>query len=826
MELRIVELPLLDPDAEATFGGKACGLARLIGAGAKVPVGFAVEATTAPPDHWTETERDTARRRAADLLGHGRLAVRSSAIGEDSGERSFAGMLESVLGVTTPGDALAGAATCIASGGRRRVLEYAGTASPLVVGVVVQTLVESEKAGVCFTRDPAGRDGAVVIEAVEGIGLKLVSGTVEPERWRVYRTGLGCWEARAEGAMGVLRRGEASQIAAQAWELAERFGHPLDLEWAIDGDGTLWWLQARPITAAPAPPQFVIDRSYAGVDDGPVTVWSNWNVRETLPDPMFPLTWGYWREVILPMVTRQLFGVSRSSPLLRHLFGIDLIHGRIYFNMNAFLAAPVLGPFAVRLLEIMDAGAAGIVRRLSAAGVLQPRRLPGSGLRLLGGSLIAGLRSVSRMTSALRPRRALKALDEDGEAISRRRDVSQLSDQELVEEMHLWERPPCRRLRNGLQMEVVAMLVYGAASRAFKAHREALDLLTSGIPGNPTTQISRTIDELIEAARPISAVFLEPMTTMELLSRLVGEPGGTGWLAGFDDFLRRFGHRGPMEFDLGARRWSEDPTMIVELVRAGLRSPARESVTARMDRLAEARRRALEDALAASPRWRRPLMRRLARRVELTMPLREAPKHYGMLVFQRTRQAALELGDRLVGRGILAGREDVFFVEWPELLALARGERTEGPPASLLAERQRRFERFQAERAPDFLRSDGVPVVEDTSSESTAEGEFRGTAVSAGRASGPVRILSAPDPRAMEDGEVLVMEYADPGWTPLFPRAAAIVMEVGGLMCHAAVVARELGIPAVFGVRDATRILTDGERVAVDGRLGRVTRES
>ncbi len=822
--MRIVELPRLDPDAEAVFGGKACGLARLIAAQAKVPAGFAVEATTMPPDLWRDVEREAVRRRAAALLGRDRLAVRSSAVGEDSGTRSFAGLLESVLGVTTPGDALAGAATCIASGASRRVLDYAGTTSPLAVGVVVQKLVESEKAGVCFTCDPTGRDRAALVEGVRGSGEKLVSGAVEPERWRVYRTGLGGWEARAEAAIDVLDPGEASRIAAQASELAEELGYPLDLEWAIDGDGILWWLQARPITAAVPPPQFIIDRSFAGVDDGPVTVWSNWNVRETLPDPMFPLTWGYWREVILPMMTRQLTGVSRSSPLQRHLYGVDLVHGRIYFNMNAFVAAPFIGSFGMRLLEFMDTRAASIVRDLRAAGVLRPRRFPGSRLRLLVGSLVASLRSIARLATALGPRRALKALEKEGEAIRQRRRVSRLSVEELVEEMTLWERPPCRRLRTGLHLEVFAVLVYGVARRAFKAHPEAVDLLTSGIPGNPTTQISRTIDELIEAARPLDAVFLEPLPTMEFLSQLASEPTGGPWLARFHDFLRRFGHRGPMEFDLGARRWAEDPTMIVELVRAGLRSPARESVTARMDRLAEARRRALDQAVAASPRWRRPLLRRLARGVELYMPLREAPKHYAMFVFQRTRQAAIELGQRLVDRGILAAREEVFYLRWPELLALVRGEATEGPPR--LDERHALLERFRTERAPDFLRSDGVPIVEESSFQETAEGELRGTAVSAGRASGPVRILRAPDPRAVEAGEVLVMEYADPGWTPLFPRAAAIVMEVGGLMCHAAVVARELGIPAVFGVRGAVRLLADGERVGVDGHLGTITRGS
>ena len=152
-----------------------------------------------------------------------------------------------------------------------------------------------------------------------------------------------------------------------------------------------------------------------------------------------------------------------------------------------------------------------------------------------------------------------------------------------------------------------------------------------------------------------------------------------------------------------------------------------------------------------------------------------------------------------------------------------RGAAGNGRIRELVADRRRQLERFRAERPPDFLRSDGVPV-EDQAPTTSQDGVLHGTAVSAGRVSGPVRILTAPDPRAMRDGDVIVMEFADPGWTPLFPRAAAVVMEVGGLMCHAAVVAREMGIPAVFGVRGATRHLREGETVDVDGTAGTVER--
>jgi len=811
------------PDEEARFGGKACGLARLITAGERVPLGFAVEATTVSPDQWSEDERESFRQRIAELLKHGPLAIRSSAIDEDSTEKSFAGLFETVLGARTVDEALVAAARCIASGGNSRVLEYASAESPLAVGIVVQTLIEAWSAGVCFTIDPAGKDAAVVIEAIEGTGDKLVSGAAAPERWRVYKSGLGGWECRSENSDKVLGVPEAGRIAVQALSLAESFGFPLDLEWAIDAKGKLWWLQARPITAVTAPPDYVIQRFFDGVDDGPVTVWSNWNVRETLPDPMFPLTWAVWRDIILPMATGQLFGIPHSSPLMRHMCVPDLVHGRIYFNMNGFMAVPLFGSLASRILASVDSRAGEIMRDLIVSGVIRPRKVPGSraaiSVRILGASLLGML----RLAGALMPRRALRMLEENALEISRRPAITELSNQELIDEMYLFVRPECRRLRYGLQYEMVAVGIYNAAVAVFKNHPEACSLLATGISANPTTQISIDVDELVEVARPLADTFLEPLSTLELLKKLETNSGGVDWLKRFQDFLERFGHRGPMEFDMGASRWAEDPTMIVDLIREGLRSPVKESLRTKMARMAGERKRAMDEAVAASPFWRRPVLRSLAHLVELYMPLREAPKHYGVVVFQRMRHAALELGNRLTQDGAIGVCDDVFFLEWPELVALAHGRRPSAHLPELVQERREHFVRFKKERAPGFLRSDGVPVGEDIPMEQTQDGVLHGTAVSAGCATGPVRILKEPDPLAMSDGDVIVMEFADPGWTPLFPRASAVVMEIGGLMCHAAVVAREMGIPAVFGVHDATNLLAEGQHVKIDGTLGTIT---
>jgi rifampicin phosphotransferase len=811
----------ISPAETPMYGGKAAGLARLLAASARVPDGFAVEATLQPPSAWTEMARGEFVRRAEELLLGGRVAVRSSALAEDSKERSFAGLFETRLGVRSPEEAIEAAGRCIASGGLPRVLAYAGSGSPVPVGVVVQRMVEAAFAGVCFTADPAGEDAAVVVEAVRGTGEALVSGRAAPDRWRCYLSGLGRWRCDAGGPASVLDAGRAAEIAGQAKALEMAFGFPLDLEWAVDPEGLLWWLQARPITAMKPPRRFVISRSCPEADDGPVTVWSNWNVRETLPDPLPPLTWTFWAESVLPTVGESFFGFRKGSTTLKQLSGLDLVNGRIYFNMNALLAIPILGSLPSRVLTSMDARAAAALGELRREGVLTPRRIAGPRLLLGPTFLAASAMWLLGFRKCLAPARAMRKLEKQAASVAHRTPPADMSDSDLLRELRLWEMPETRGLLIGLHLEMSAILIYHAALQAFREHPRAGEFLAKGIPANPTTRISLAADELAQAAVPIAGLFEEAGDGSALLERLGSSPEGREWLEGLRDFLALYGHRGPREFDLGAPRWREDPSMILGLVRARLLAGG-ERLPNRLGRLAAERREEIGKAVAEAPLWRRPVLRVMARLVELYMPLREAPKHYGMFVFTRIRFCALELGRRLAARGSLERADDIFFLEMRELESLPSGPRAAGGLAAAIPSRRAQFESFRGYPAPDLLRSDGVPVREEPPPETPADGLLRGTPISGGIGRGRVRILREPDPASVRAGEVLVVPFADPGWTPLFPGAAAVVMEVGGLMCHAAVVAREMGIPAVFGVTGATRRLEDGQPILVDGSAGTV----
>lgn len=271
--------------------------------------------------------------------------------------------------------------------------------------------------------------------------------------------------------------------------------------------------------------------------------------------------------------------------------------------------------------------------------------------------------------------------------------------------------------------------------------------------------------------------------------------------------------------DIARPRWADDPSMILDLVAAGLAARASQSTGARMQRLAAERDAAIEAAAKRMSWWRGTKLKLLARWVELLMPLREAPKHYGLHGLACLGQAIMEVGRRLTARGALDSADDVFFLELSELADALGGRMAD--LAGVVAARKREHATFEANPPPVMVRSDGVPVVDPDLRHSDPH-LLSGAPASSGRVCGPARILTGPDASAIRPGDVIVMRLADPGWTPLFPLAAGVVMEVGGVMCHAAVVARELGVPAVFGVDGVLERLADGQLIEIDGDAGSV----
>jgi phosphohistidine swiveling domain-containing protein len=277
------------------------------------------------------------------------------------------------------------------------------------------------------------------------------------------------------------------------------------------------------------------------------------------------------------------------------------------------------------------------------------------------------------------------------------------------------------------------------------------------------------------------------------------------------------------EIDLGLPRWSEDPTYIIGVLANYLRldNPElapdvqfRRAAREAEEMMAELTRRAMRKG-----RLRGALVGFLLRRTRDLSGLREMPKFCIILLFARARELLWPVGEELAKAGRLESAGDIFFVTLPEARAALAGEDLR----SVVRVRRAVYAREMRRRhVPRVLLSDGT---EPEAPGETAEGALRGTAASPGTVSAEARVILDPSGAVLEPGEILVAPSTDPGWTPLFLTAGALVMEMGGAMSHGAVVAREYGIPAVVGVPDATERIATGERITVDGSKGTVTIE-
>ncbi|MCA9688573.1 MAG: hypothetical protein KC636_03140 [Myxococcales bacterium] len=353
--------------------------------------------------------------------------------------------------------------------------------------------------------------------------------------------------------------------------------------------------------------------------------------------------------------------------------------------------------------------------------------------------------------------------------------------------------------------------------------------LTRGFEGNATTEMDLELGDLADLARMVPALArsLEADEPRVAIARARQNPDAARFIAAWDAFLSRYGHRCPGEIDVTTPRWHEDPSSLVKSL-VGMLHDDRPGEHRRRQ---EAARKAADEAAALIVEEagrgllgvvRRPLARALIRRVRTYLALREHGKYLMTRLFYLLREAALEAGDIAARRGLLRAPEDVWMLELDELIALLEGA---GPrDASALVDARRQLLARQASLTPPpVITSDGEVPPLPHPDEPLPDGVLGGLGASAGTVEGVARVVLDPNREVLRAGEILVAPFTDPGWTPLFIHAAGLVMEVGGLMTHGSVVAREYGIPAVVGVTGATAAIATGQRIRVDGSRGRVT---
>ncbi len=756
-------------------------------------------------------------------------AVRSSATAEDQPTASFAGQQDTYLNAVGPASILEHISRCWASLFTERAVTYRlrnGLDHRAAhMAVVVQAMVLPRAAGILFTADPVtGNRRVARVEASIGLGEALVSGLVNPD---VYSVRDGEIATRAIGTKrlaiqpspaggtrhevvdperGVLAALADDQVVALevlGRRIEAHFGHPQDIEWALVDDD-VWVLQSRPITTLfPIP----VD------DDGAKHVYISVGHQQMMTDAMRPLGLSVWQH-------------TTQRPMAE-------AGGRLFVDVTRILASPSSRAGFLELVGRSDPLIRDALQTVIDRGDLipsAPDEPAGAGPDRgpAGGSSAGGPSPTIETDPAI-----VTGLIARSEAsiTTLRRDIRGRTGTDLLDFI-LADLGELRRSLADPQSYQAIMAGMEATwwlkdrLREWLDDTDSADTLTQSVPNNVTSEMGLALLDVADTIRPHPALVahLERAGDDGFLDGLAGLEGGREAHAAITAWLDRYGMRCVGEIDITRPRWSEHPTALVPILLGNVRSfepgAARRRFELGLEQARQAERgvlarlRALPDGASKAEQ-----AERMIDRVRTFAGYREYPK-YGMVSrYFSYKQALLAEADRLVRAGVLGNREDIFYLTLPELREVVRTGRAD---VTLIRERRDAYRSYQALTPPRVLTSEGEALTGAYRRGGAPAGALVGLPVSAGTVEGRARVVLDMADADLEPGDILVTAATDPSWTPLFVTIGGLVTEVGGLMTHGAVIAREYGLPSVVGVEHATALIGDGQRIRVHGTDGYV----
>ena len=840
-------VPLTAASDVARCGGKAANLAQLMRAGAPVPDGVVV----------TNGAIDRDGLDAEDVwsqIGFSTAIVRSSAVGEDSSDASFAGQLDSIPDVTTP-DALRDAIARVwASQRSARVLAYQAARGITLagMGIIIQRQVQASLSGVLFTVSPNDPD-EMLLEYCGGMGEALVSGAVNPGRVSIRRpvhdrpagAGLYRWAKTASpddpapAEAFLLNDVQIAKLTRLALDIERAFGAPQDIEWTIDGDGQLWIVQSRPITAGPT-----FGRSGAAK-----VQWSNANVNENFPQPISPLLYSvarlgyyhYFRNL------GRAFGVSRDrlalmEPALRQIIGV---HGaRMYYNLTSIHSVLRSVPFG-------DVLAGSFNQFVGAENTAAARVGPAYRLKQAVELVVIAAKTAWQYLFLTRRVARFEATVDVYAATTHPDCLRDKSLPDLLADFRGFIDIRCNRWNNAALADAGAMVCYGLLqrllARAFPGRDQqalhnsllkALPNLVSGLPALKLWDLSR----MARADKDLRALF-DHGSAADVLDEVRTNPQFCTFRDALDDFLENWGFRCSAELMLTVPSFQEDAAPLIDLLKAyvAMEGEPPAHILARQER---ERIRATRAALAAL-RGRPvsallPFVRQsvivgtVLSWTQRSIQLRERARLKQALLYSRLRRVALGMGDRLVAAGRIVGPDDIFFLTAEEVELLASGGAMFPHHVKPLIALRREAHMALGASAPADSIELGVgeylpahsperPAWDQPGDVRRGDGAEHLCGVGACGGSATARaaiLLDVTESNKLSAGDVLVTKQTDPGWGPIFPLISGLVIERGGMLSHGAIIAREFGIPSVVGVKDATRLIAHGSSITVDGDRG------
>jgi pyruvate,water dikinase len=796
----------------------------------------------------------------AELCPNGELvAVRSSASDEDGVQHSFAGQLDSFLFVSAA-EVPDKVAAVWRSGFSERILAYRREHGlclvPRAPAVLIQKMVRADVSGVAFGADPVtGRRGVAVVGAVYGLGTALVSGECDADTFHVDRDGRIINRAvvekriahrpapgRGEGVCAVPVPEEQarqpaltdSQILAIA-DLVRRtgrlFGRPQDVEWAIEAE-RIYLLQSRPITSL----------AQTADPDGVLSLWDNSNIAESYSGITTPLTFSFARRAY-EEVYRQFCRIlrvpaetlARNNEVFPRMLG--LLRGRVYYNLlNWYRVLAMLPgfsfnrPFMEQMMGVKEGLPESLAAELSRA-TWQDRL--SDGFRLLGS--LAAL-AAQHFTIQRQIDRFYQRLEE---ALGKERpDLDRLRPDELTGYYRGLERQLLTRWDAPLINDFFAMIFYGALRKLTEkwcgdAEGTLQNDLLAGVGGMISAEPAARVREMAGTARadPALVSALCDGSLADILAALTRAPKLEAQLRAY---LEKFGDRCLEELKLESTTLHDDPLILLRSVGQLARRLGEEKAAPVSGTETQQRRRA-EQRVRSSLRFRpvrRLLFHWVLQNARARVRDRENLRFERTRLFGRVRMIFLELGRKLHGLDVLENPRDIFLLEVNEVLGYVEGTATCTDLKGLAALRAAEFECYRDTEAPaDRFETRGIVYqgnsFRDNGAAVEATGDCRkGLGCCPGIVRGPVRVITDPRHAGLRSGEILVAERTDPGWIMLFPSAAGLLVERGSLLSHSAIVAREMGIPAIVSLAGVTRWLKDGDWVELDGSSGVVRKVS
>ena len=768
-------------------------------------------------------------------------AVRSSATAEDLPEASFAGQQDTFLNILGAQDLLEAIRNCFISLFTDRAILYRAQNGfdhkDVHLAVVVQEMVLPEASGIMFTADPvSGKRTLISIDASFGIGEALVSGLVSADLYQVQKPDFNISGKKigdkklvilpvegggtetfnlspGESKKCTLADADIIALAKIGFAIETHFGQPQDIEWVF-ANGEFFITQSRPVTALyPLPRQEIASHE----------LYISLNHLQVMTDAMTPLSISLFIS-LLP--------IGRDKNTLQNNFVMPT-GGRMYGEISNILSHSVAGRIFPKLVGRADHLVGKMVTRWQQdnAGSLPKSKI--SLLKLLP-VIVPFMRQVQaclwwrkydqfpqKMADYMdahldKVRASVNARDNPGQQL-------QIACDAIANTIHTIEPWRAQMIASLLAMKLLSIVIKDRVAP------EKLDALMRGLEGNVTTDMDLAVGDLADHGRASEGLFkclLNPQTSFETKIRQAAQrSGGKQFIQQWNRFIAQYGSRGPSEIDLHRTRWREDGSSLMAMVVGMLKSEENGAHRDHYRQLIKQNAAACEQIIQSAGGGmfgflRRPIVRRLLYVIRELFPLREHHKFLIVRLLDIAKPVILRAGEELLSENKIDDADDVWFFTSYELRQLLNND--SAIAKALIEQRKRDFAFHRKLTPPRVMVGDGEVLRAIFDNAAAPPGALLGSPVSAGIVEGVAKVVLDPANEILHPGEILVAPFTDPGWTPLFVNASALVAEVGGLMTHGSVIAREYGIPAVVSVVDATTKIRTGQRIRVHGEAGYV----